>query len=44
VAAVAFRSCWLRLQRLAFGGYLLRDAPGFGVAFDADFIKTYPVN
>jgi len=23
---------------------MLRDAPGFGVAFDADFIKTHRVN
>jgi L-alanine-DL-glutamate epimerase-like enolase superfamily enzyme len=29
---------------IADGHYSLPDAPGFGVAFDADFIKTYRVN
>jgi len=23
---------------------MLRDVPGFGVVFDADFVKTYRVN
>jgi D-arabinonate dehydratase len=29
---------------IADGFYALPDAPGFGVTFDADFIKQYRVN
>jgi hypothetical protein len=43
------RSCFLKLPAAPAAPWrsadtILRDAPGFGAAFDADFIKTLRVN